>query len=100
MTHGNVVRADLRRHVQVCQGIFRGIEWRTEIVVVYSHEEMHAGVTRQSAGQARVVVSGGGEGADAAIHEVEDSVAVSVEGKLAPQVLLIGDLETSGEIAQ
>src|ERR1035441_4203826 len=47
---------------------------------------------------ARVVVSGGCEGADAAARRVEDSVAVAVESKFAPQVGLICCPEAAGEI--
>src|SRR5664280_1493623 len=98
MTDGDVVGADLRRHVEVSQGKLGRIERRIEIEVIHAHEETQVGVAGESAGKARVVVSGGWERADAAARQVEDSVAVAVESKFAPQVGLICCPEAAGEI--
>src|ERR1039457_6351433 len=59
MTDGDVVGADLRRHVEVSQGKLGRIERRIEIEVIHAHEETQVGVAGESAGKARVVVSGG-----------------------------------------
>src|ERR1039458_7182094 len=99
MTDGDIVCADFRRYVQMSHGKLGGIEWRIEIEVVHAHEKAQVGVAGESAGKARVVVPCGCERADSAARQVEDSVVVAREGKLAPQVDVIGGLEAAGEIA-
>ena len=72
MTDGDVVGADLRRHVQVSQGKLGRIERRLEIEVVHAHEKAQVGVAGERGGKARVVAPGGSERADAAARQVED----------------------------
>src|ERR1039457_2614170 len=94
MTDGDVVGANLRRNVEVSQRELGRIERRIQIEVIHAHEETQVGVAGESAGKAGVVVSSGCEGADAAAGQVENSVAVAVEGEFAPQVGVIGCLQT------
>ena len=95
MTDRDVMRANLRRHVEVRQRKLGRIERRVEIEVVDADEQTQVGIAGEGGGKARIVAPGGGEGADAAAGQVEDSVAVAAESQFAPEVGLIGRLEAA-----